>query len=297
LHVNGQTLAPNGVLTYLASYTLTQADLDNNGGGDGYIDNLALADCSQTSQVSDAESVPILRNVGLSFDKAFIGVTGGNGNTLADFAGDELNYSVTVNNVGTVTLTNVVVTDALTGLNQTLATLAPGASQTYTSTYTLQQSDLDTNGGGDGRVENSATVKTNETTPVTDTEAATLIYKAQIDLTKYVSVDQGATWEDANTPTGPTLLSSVGFNPLFKYTALNNGTVTLQDVILTDANYDLNGVDPGTSVNWGDLAPGQIAQLIFEAPFSFGQNSGDATVTATALTPVIDIDNAYYLGA
>jgi hypothetical protein len=27
-----------------------------------------------------------------------------------------------------------------------------------------------------------------------------------------------------------------------------------------------------------------------------GQNSGDAIVTATALAPVVDIDNAYYLG-
>ena len=176
-----------------------------------------------------------------------------------------------------------------------VASLAPGATQTYTSSYTLLQSDLDTNGGGDGRVENLATVDTNETAPLTDTEAATIIYSAKIDLTKYVSVDQGATWHDANTPTGPTLLSSAGFNPWFKYTALNNGTVTLKDVTLTDAVYDLNGDDAGTSWDWGDLAPGQTAELIFEAPYAPGQNSGDATVTATALTPVIDIDNAQSL--
>ncbi len=297
LDLGGLTLLPGETLTYQKSYVLTQADLDNNGGGDGYIDNIVFADSSQTAQVSDSESVPILRSIGLSFDKAFTGVSGGNGNTLADFAGDELNYSFTVKNLGSVTLTNVVVTDALTGLNETLASLAPGATQTYTSSYTLLQSDLDTNGGGDGRVENLATADTNETGPLTDTEGATVIYDAQIDLTKYVSVDQGATWQDANTPTGPTLPSSAGFNPWFKYTALNTGTVTLQDVTLTDAGYDLNGGDAGTSWDWGDLAPGQTAELIFEAPYAPGQNSGDATVTATALTPVIDIDNAYYLGA
>jgi uncharacterized repeat protein (TIGR01451 family) len=291
------TLAPNGVLTYQTTYTVTQADLDNNGGGDGYIDNIAYADSSQTMQVSDSESVPILRNVGLTFDKSLISITGGNDNALADFAGDLLNYSFTVKNLGNVTLTNLVVTDALTGLNETLASLAPGASQAYSSTYTLLQSDLDTNGGGDGRIENTATVDSNETGILTDTEAATLIYKAQVDLTKYVSVDQGATWEDANTPTGPTLLSTAGFNPLFKYTALNNGTVTLNDVILTDGAYDLNGIDPGTAKNLGNLAPGQLAEFIFEAPYTAGQNSGDAMVTATALTPVMDIDNAYYLGA
>ena len=84
--------------------------------------------------------------------------------------------------------------------------------------------------------------------------------------------------------------------PLFKAVYLNNGTVTLQDVTLTDPAYDLNGSDAGTQWSWGDLAPGVTAELIFEAPFMLGQNSGDATVVATALSPVLDIDNAYYLG-
>ena len=290
------TLAPDGVLAYTTTYTVTQADLDNNGGGDGYIDNIAYADSAQTLQVSDSESVPILRNIGMSIDKAFTSVSGGNANGVADFAGDILNYSFTVKNLGNVTLTNVVITDALTGLNASLTSLAPGASQSYTSTYTLLQSDLDTNGGGDGRIENTATVSSNETGVLQDTEAASLIYKAQVDLTKYVSVDQGSTWQDANIPTGPTLLATAGYNPLFKYTALNNGSVTLKDVILTDSAYDLNGIDAGTTKNLGDLAPGQLAEFIFEAPFTAGQNSGDAVVTATALTPVMDIDNAYYLG-
>ena len=296
LDVNGLTLAPNGVLTYQTTYTLTQADLDNNGLGDGYIDNIAYADSAQTLQVSDAESVPLLRTVALSFDKAFTGVTGGNGNALADYAGDVLNFSETVKNVGSVTLTNVVVTDQTTGLSQTLASLAPGASQTFTSSFALQQSDLDTNGGGDGRVENTGTAQSNETGPVSDTEAVAVIYAPKIDLTKYVSVDNGATWDDANVATGPTLSSTAGINPLYKYTALNNGTVTLTDVTLTDGDFDLNGGEAGTALHWGTLAPGQLAELIFEAPFTLGQNSGDAVVTASAMTSVTDIDNAYYLG-
>jgi len=297
LNLSGMTLAPQAVLTYQTSYTLSQADLDNDGGGDGYIDNIVLADSKQTLQVSDAESVPVLRTIGLSFDKAFTGVSGGNGNALADFAGDELNYSITVKNLGSVTLTDVLVTDTLTGLSETLDFLAPGAEKTYTSSYILQQADLDSNGGGDGRVENLASVDTNETVALSDSEAATIIYDAQMDLTKYVSVDQGLTWDDANTPTGPTLLSTAGYNPLFKYTALNNGTVTLKDVTLSDPDYDLNGEDAGTDWDWGDVAPGQMVEFIFEAPYVQEQNSGDASVTATALTPVIDIDNAYYLGA
>ena len=294
--LNNLTLAPDEAQTYFYSYTLTQADLDTNGGGDGYIDNTAVADSNQTLPVSDSESEPILRTLGMSIDKAFTGVSGGNGNALADFAGDQLNYSFTVKNEGTVTLNNVVVNDDLTGLNQTLTTLAPGESQTFLSSYTLTQADLDTNGGGDGRVDNLGSATSNEVGPVSDAEYVTIIYDAKIDLTKYVSVDQGLTWDDANTATGPTLASDAGINPWFKYTALNNGTVTLTDVILTDAAYDLNGGAAGTSQNLGNLAPGETAEFIFEASFALGQNSGDATATATALTSVIDIDNAYYLG-
>ncbi len=296
LNLTGKTLAPGAVEVYQTSYILTQADLDNNGEGDGHIDNLVVADSIQTSASSDSESVPVLSSIGMAFDKDFAGVTGGNGNAVADFAGDVLNYSFTVTNIGSVTLTNVSVVDDLTGLSEILVSLAPGATQTYNSTYTLQQSDLDTDGGGNRQVENYATADTDQTGPLVDSEGVTVIYDAQIDLTKYVSVDGGTTWEDANTLTGPVLSASAGINPLFKYTALNNGTVTLQDVTLSDAVYDLNGSDPGTSWAWGDLAPGMTAELIFEATFSPGQNSGDATVTATALSAVVDIDNAYYLG-
>ncbi len=128
----GLTLLPNDVLVYQTKYTLQQSDLDNNGLGDGYIDNVVFADSAQTPATSDTESVPVLRTIGMSFDKEFEGITGGNGNALADQAGDVLNYSFTVTNLGSITLTNLQVTDDLTGLDETLASLAPGATQTYT---------------------------------------------------------------------------------------------------------------------------------------------------------------------
>ena len=264
------------------------------------MDNSVTADSAQTSATSatsDTESVPLLRNIGMAFDKEFEGVSAGNGNAVADFAGDQLNYSFTVTNLGSVTLTNVSMVDDLTGLNETLASLAPGATQTYTSSYTLQQSDLDSDGGGNRQIENYATAKTDQTGPLTDFEGVTVIYDAQIDLTKFVSVDEGATWLDVNSPTGPELSQASGLNPLFKYTALNNGTVTLKGLTLTDETYDLNGAADGDAWLWGDLAPGEWAEYIFEAPFALGQNSGDAQVVAsTAYAPVLDIDNAYYLG-
>ena len=63
---------------------------------------------------------------------------------------------------------NVSVVDDLTGLSETLTSLAPGAFKTYTSTYTLQQSDLDSDGGGNRQVENYATADTDQTGPLVD---------------------------------------------------------------------------------------------------------------------------------
>ncbi len=297
LTINGLTLAPGQTQTYLTSYTLTQADIDNNGGGDGYIDNVAVADSAQTTSVSDIESVPVLRTIGMDFDKGIVGINGGNGNDLADAAGDVLNYVFTVNNPGSVTLTNLTVVDNLTGLSETLASLAPGATVTYNSSYVLTQADLDSNAGGDGVLINTATADSSETPAFTDSEGVTVVYQPIIDLTKYVSVDNGVTWADANGPTGPLLLSASGIDPQFRYTVTNSGNITLGDVTLTDAVYDLNGAEAGTAYSFGSLAVGSSAEFIFTgAAWAEGQQSGDAAVSVAAMPLVLDIDNAYYLG-
>jgi len=297
LTVSNQTLVPGQTLTYLTSYTLTQADLDNNGGGDGYIDNIAVADSAETAGVSDIESVPLLRTIGLDFDKGVLSIDGGNGNALADAAGDVINYVFTVTNPGSVTLTNLTVVDDLTGMSQSLASLAPGATVVYTSSYVLTQADLDGNAGGDGVLVNTAVADTSETPPFVDSEGVTVIYQPLIDLTKYVSVDNGVTWDDANGPTGPLLSSASGIDPQFKYTVTNIGNITLADVTLTDAAYDLNGGAVGTDFSFGTLNVGASQDFIFTgASWAEGQQSSDATASVASMPAVLDVDNAYYLG-
>ncbi len=297
LTATGLTLIPGQTQTYLTSYTLTQADLDNNGGGDGYIDNIAIADSAQTTPISDIESVPILRTIGMAFDKRIVNIDGGNGNALADAAGDVLNYVFTVKNEGSVTLTNLTVVDDLTGMSQSLASLAPGATVVYNSSYVLTQADLDSNAGGDGVLTNTATADTSETPAFVDSESVTVVYQPGIDLTKYVSVDNGATWLDANSETGPLLSSSSGIDPQFRFTVSNTGNISLGDVTLTDAVYDLNGAAAGTAYSFGSLAVGASDEFIFiGAAWAEGQQSGDAAVAVASMPLVLDIDNAYYLG-
>jgi glyoxylate utilization-related uncharacterized protein len=65
---------------------------------------------------------------------------------------DIITYTVVVENTGNVTLTNIAVADPKTGLDVTIASLAPGASVTYTETYTITLADLNS-----GSVVNTAT--------------------------------------------------------------------------------------------------------------------------------------------
>ncbi|OQC08235.1 MAG: hypothetical protein BWX80_00541 [Candidatus Hydrogenedentes bacterium ADurb.Bin101] len=58
-------------------------------------------------------------------------------------AGDVITYVITVTNISDVPAANVVVNDPLTGLNETIAVLDAGASQVFTTTYTVQQTDVD----------------------------------------------------------------------------------------------------------------------------------------------------------
>ena len=47
------------IWTYTGSYTVTQEDIDTNGGCDGYIDNVALVDCDQLEPKCDSAKVLI----------------------------------------------------------------------------------------------------------------------------------------------------------------------------------------------------------------------------------------------
>ena len=58
------------------------------------------------------------------------------------FVGDEIIYTIRVQNTGNVVLTNVVVTDPLTGLNTVIPTLIPGDFEDFEEKYLITQNDL-----------------------------------------------------------------------------------------------------------------------------------------------------------
>ena len=112
----------------------------------------------------------------------------------------------------------------------------------------------------------------------------------KIDVEKYVSIDGGASWYDADTATGPYL--TTGIDPQFKFVIENTGNVDLTDVDLTDSVFGNIHLD-------GTLAVGAVETYKYlDAKWAAGQHMNEATVAGDfGQTTVSDKDKAHYYGA
>ncbi|WP_460490212.1 COG1470 family protein, partial [Belliella aquatica] len=166
------TLAPGGSAEFTATYTITQADVDN-----GSVVNTATATGTPPTgtdvTATDTETI----TVDNSAATASITITKSASQSTYGL-GDVITYTFTVENTGDFTLIGVKVEDALPGLSaitQTsgTTTLAPGGSAEFTATYTITQADVD-----NGSVVNTATATgtppTGSDVTATDTETITV---------------------------------------------------------------------------------------------------------------------------
>ena len=263
------------------SYTVTQADIDNNGGGDGDIDNTATADSDQTGPSSDSATVPLAQSPALAIEKTVTGVTGDTTPPFTvDAAGDVISYSILVTNTGNQTLTGVSVSDPrianldcdpVTPGNQTTGfTLVPGGSLICTGSYTVTQADIDNNGGGDGDIDNTATADSAQTEPVTDSAAVPLGQSPALSIEKTVTAVDGDT-------SAPFLVDEAGDVISYSILVTNAGNVTLTEVSVSDpriANLDCDPITPGNQTTGFTLVP-----------------AASLTCTGTYAVTQADIDN------
>ncbi len=190
--------------------------------------------------------------------------------------GDILHYTIVVTNISILTLTDILVTDPHTGLSQTIASLAPNASETILTSYTVTQGDIDA-----GFVDNTASASYTcggNTYEETATETVPAAQRPEITVNKDVNQAEIS---------APTTLT-------YTITVTNTGNVSLTNVVLTD---DLAGDATLTSGDDGDgiLEVGEA--WIYTATYAATQadiNAGDdlvnvASVTTTEITtPVTD---------
>ncbi|MFD2203158.1 hypothetical protein ACFSKV_16390, partial [Shivajiella indica] len=120
-------LAPGTSITFTATYTVTQQDIDNNvaitneATVSGTAANGVPVSAIDTETITPEDAVP---GIEILKTGTFEDV---NGNGRAD-AGEFINYTFTVENTGNVTLTGVVVTDPQATVSGTpIAVMAPGA--------------------------------------------------------------------------------------------------------------------------------------------------------------------------
>jgi uncharacterized repeat protein (TIGR01451 family) len=190
-----------------------------------------------------------------------------------------ITYGFTVSNGGNVTLSNLIVTDALAGATVSggpIASLAPGASDTssITATYVLTQADVDA-----GRVINTATAtgQTPSGDPLTGTDSVTVPVAAApaLTLAKTATLEDGG---DGRADAGDTIR--------YGFLVANTGNVTLTDVSVAD-------ILAGVTVSGGpiaSLAPGASDGATISATYVLTQADIDAgrvvnTATATGQGP------------
>ncbi|WP_447912833.1 beta strand repeat-containing protein [Microbacterium phyllosphaerae] len=288
-------LAPGAQVVARASHTITQADVDagsivNVATGSGLSPNgTPVSAASGTVTTPTAAGDPRLQVVKSGTLPA--GATG--------VAGETITWSVSIRNIGNVTLSGVSATDSLPGISDltygtwpsgTAGLLAPGDVVTATATSTVRQTDVDA-----GAVSNAATA----TGAPSRGQATTSVGSATVPLTSAPAL----TIQKSGVYTAGT--GSVGDTITYSYTVRNAGNVTLTGVAASDPHSGLSAINYGTwaSGTAGTLAPNQTitatatyqvrqsdvnAGSITDVATASGRPPTGAAVSATSQTVVLD---------
>jgi uncharacterized repeat protein (TIGR01451 family) len=237
------------LMVFVVQITPALATIDNTATVNGTYGASAVTATSTLVTVPVVVATPALtvtKSAGLPT------VAAGTDATITD-ANDTITYTYTVKNTGNITLTQVAPTDVgptfnsiagtgtLSAFSSTPAgpiTLAPGATQVFTATYTLSSLDTYRGAGIAGGVSNtaSATGKTpsNVTvTPLTPSTATTTIAAGpKLTVTKTKVLD------DTNgTVAGK---AEVGETITYTYAVANIGNVAIQNISITDLHEGAN---------------------------------------------------------
>jgi len=283
----GTSLAPGGTTDCTAQHTVTQAELDANGSpvaDSGNLVNNVTASSNEAPDATDTLSIPLAQTPSVLIDKAGTWNDDGSIPNIAE-AGETISYTFDVTNDGNLTLTNVLVSDPLVSpitcpSGNPIPSMAPGATEQCTGSYTLLQSDVDA-----GQRDNTATATGSSPGgdgDVTDQDNDSVILPATADL---LILKEG-------TFNGG-VLAQVGDTIGYNFTVTNNGTETLNQVSVTDPMVPVitcPGGNPIPSLTVGQSAICTGSYTIDQADIDAGQVDNTATADSNEAGPVIDIE-------
>jgi uncharacterized repeat protein (TIGR01451 family) len=189
-------------------------------------------------------------------------------------AGSSVIYTIGVTNSGNTTMNAISVADPLGTVTcpssggSTITTLAPGASQNCTFSYTVPQSVFNNNGGGDGDIDNTATASaTYNSAPVSATGSAAVL----------LTISPALTITKIPNTAGPV---NAGNTIGYTYRVTNSGNVTVNNVTVGDVHNGFgtapvpggeslfndvaplsDSTDAAVNGSWNSLAPGDTVQF------------------------------------
>lgn len=267
-------LTPGQVVTATATYTVTRADVQGLAGVTNTATVTGTPPAGDDVTAQDSAHLDTPAASGIQIEK-----TGGlRASDTVPSAGDIVDFTFMVTNLGDLTLHDVSLADALPGLSAITyhwpaadGTLEPGQVMTAEAPYRLTQADIDA-----GSVRNTATTAGDPPIgdAVTDGDTATVVLPAApaIALVKTATHTGAATWNEGDLVT-------------YRFTVTNTGNVTETGVTINDQMQGLSAIDYTWPAAAGVLAPGQEAT----ATATYHVTSGDLlkaklTNTATAAT-------------
>ncbi|WP_367714543.1 hypothetical protein AB2N04_10995 [Nitratireductor sp. GISD-1A_MAKvit] len=216
--------------TFSGRYELTQADVDA-----GVINNTASVKgvAPDNEEVTDTSSLS-LREDGvsaISLDKtgAYVDT---NGNGRVD-PGDRIEYKFEVQNSGTVTLSDITVSDKIATVSGgPLEDLAVGAKDTttFSAFYELTQDLIDA-----GEIDNEATVTGKDPRGNSVSDGSKV--KVMLETSEAISLDKTAEFVDLNTNGRP----DAGDRIDYSFRVENTGDVTLKNVTISDPPITVTG--------------------------------------------------------
>ncbi|SLN30627.1 beta strand repeat-containing protein [Pseudooctadecabacter jejudonensis] len=231
------TLQVDETARYLATYVLTQPDVDAGG-----VSNVATGSGTPptglpvTDDVDTPATVTIPAEPSITMNKILSA-----GGPTFDAVDDVLTYQFIVTNTGNITLTDPItisdplITDAGGTIVCPAPPLAPGAVATCEGSYSIIQTDIDT-----GQVDNTATASVPGADPVTDSTSTPALQLPALEVVKEAEVIASADF-------------IVGAEVDYTYTVTNTGNLTLTDPITVEDNLIDTVVCPALPA--GGLAP------------------------------------------